>query len=384
MIKLITYHPITMNLHRKIACIFLGFLMLYLHINIIAWTRHTAGITSEFQNVMNNKYERFRPTPMQNVDAPETANIVMVIYGSEFYENALTLMKSILLLSLCKLNVYIFTIDDTVEKLNTEIKSWPDEFHGRIQFTKAKFHCPEWQANRAMNMSSSSELKICSQFSFRSLKTDHNIAKVIYIDGDFVALDDIYKLWQKFEDFQSNHTMSMSVATIRYISKRKVKTVTGNGYGLNAGLILINLDKLVEFSFTEGYLNSSSKVYNGLNPRDDQDLMNIYFFEKPEQLLLLSCDWNFRLEMDSCKDTLHTCETARTTGIGFIHATYPKMFTTGDYQPLYRCMRAIDFRNLRKTVNCLNIEVMLFKEKRTCLAMAHYLDRLQDSLKALQ
>lgn len=99
-------------------------------------------------------------------------------------------------------------------------------------------------------------------------------------------------------------------------------------YGLNSGVMLMNLKKMRESKWHQ----QIPKIYGRYNLSlvfGDQDIINIYFNFNPDQLYLLPCDVNYR--PDFC---MYTSMCPVNNGIKVIHGNRG-YFHNPENQPIF-------------------------------------------------
>ena len=128
---------------------------------------------------------------------------------------------------------------------------------------------------------------------------------VVYLDVDVVVFSDLAQLQDLFALHQDKTLMvareSYRTGTGWYVKARNHKggkTHYHQPTGVNSGLMLMNLDRMRRDNLTaEGFL-----VYND-EPisMGDQDVINSYAFHRPDEVLILPCEYNRRSD-SHCDD----------------------------------------------------------------------------------
>ena len=323
-----------------------------------------------FKNISQNKVQ----SHIQPAD--EIIHIATIIIGKAFLRYGFILIKSILFTTQKKVHFYIFTTDDAMDKILVKIQAWPKEFKSRVniykldEYTGPDLHFPIGKDNAIHK-------KILAYASIMSspIIAQHT-SKLIYMDADLLALDDLWKLWKMFDTFDQNQTISTTIGR-RYAKQSEEDVFLG--LGINAGLMLMDLRKLKQLSFMEEYLKGSKYQNTLLDTSNDQDLLCLYFKRFPEQHRLLSCTWNFRQSMNSCtQDTKYLCMEVKELGVSIIHATYPGLFTKSKFSNVYTCMRKLNFMKVYETVDCLQNAFTVFNnDPRICDYKHHYLANIE-------
>ena len=144
-----------------------------------------------------------------------------------------------------------------------------------------------------------------------------SVERVLYVDSDTLFLADVGILWKEFET-ALQRPMSNILAALVPEHQATSKSAyyrdqtnhpyyhDDNSVGLNSGVLLLNLKQLRAHPWNEiltDYLHHENYTLQYY----DQDLLNIYFHFHPDELLVLSCDWNFRT--DHCFFTNQHCST---------------------------------------------------------------------------
>ena len=319
---------------------------------------------------------------------PNVVHIVSIVNGT-YYGFSLTAVKSLIFLSDCEFKFYILSDDDAVEKFHKEIQSWPEIVQSRIEMFYIKYNCEPWKPILYSRVTKKMDYKICTYLTI--LQSDiiaERTSKVMYLDSDLLAMDDIGKLWQVFEQFEPQHTMA-TVRGSRYVRRshyfKAPGTIFLDNYGINAGLLLMDLDKLRRLSFADALTRCSQVALKRLIPGDDQDLLCIYFTIYSEQHFLLPCSWNYRKTMYQCYDQEFSCPTAERDGIHLFHATYINLITEGDFMYLHQCMGNITFHDLKQTVSCLDSSISRLKAvNRSCKSLANLTLSLENRLSLIR
>ena len=156
------------------------------------------------------KHKTFSQNQMQSYIKPanEIIHIATIIIGKDFFNYGLVLIKSIVFTTKKKVYFYIYTTDDAVDKILVETQAWPKEFKSRINIYKLEaykgsdLHFPAWT-----NPHTSWKILAYASIMSSPIITEHT-SKLIYMDADLFALDDLWKLWQVFNTFDRNQTVA--------------------------------------------------------------------------------------------------------------------------------------------------------------------------------
>lgn len=121
---------------------------------------------------------------------------------------------------------------------------------------------------------------------------------VIYVDTDVLFLHPVEDLWRIFFAMNERQIAAMapdmeSRTNNEYQNEARHPFV--KPFGLNSGVILMNLTRMRQFGF-ERRLVEIKKEFYGTIAWDDQDLLNILFARNPDKFFTITCRWNYRAE----------------------------------------------------------------------------------------
>ena len=316
------------------------------------------------------KYKQSGQIPVPHISsADEIIHIATIMIGKRFFKYGLVLIKSIVFTTKNRVNFYIFTTDDAVDNVLVEIQAWPKEFKQRVNI----YQLDEYKGSDLIFPVGKNNVvhrKILAYAAImRSPIIAQHTSKLIYIDADLLALDDLWKLWKLFDTFDRNQTVATAIGR-RYAARRGEDIFLG--LGINAGLMLMDLGKLKQLSFMEEYLKGSKYQNTVLHTSNDQDLLCLYFKRFPEQHRLLSCTWNFRQSMNFCtQDTKYLCMEGKELGVSIIHATDPGLFTKSEFSNVHTCLKELNFMKVYETVVCLQNAFTVFKNDSSLCDYKH-------------
>ncbi|CAN8019834.1 unnamed protein product [Ixodes persulcatus] len=119
---------------------------------------------------------------------------------------------------------------------------------------------------------------------------------VLYVDSDVVFVHPVEDLWRYFGQMNDQH-LTLMVSDVEDTSLDPYFNRTRNmprykRYGLNSGVMLMNLTRMRDFGLEAVLMGLFDKYQNDLVYRD-QDLLNVVFHVHPERVLLGACRWNF-------------------------------------------------------------------------------------------
>jgi hypothetical protein len=129
---------------------------------------------------------------------------------------------------------------------------------------------------------------------------------VLYLDTDTMVVSDLRPLWHTLNDFPKSVFMGLVAENFRgpefplALNLSSRTPVMTPPYGINTGVMLIDLEKQRKSQFTKtikSILNSGSVL-----PLGDQCIVNMYATQHPRHYMLLSCIWNSRGHPHSTTD----------------------------------------------------------------------------------
>lgn len=164
------------------------------------------------------------------------------------------------------------------------------------------------------------------------------VDSVLYIDSDVLVMKDLNILWNYFDLF--NETQIIGVVSeaeqesLSYYNENITIPFYGKS-GFNNGVLLMNLTRMRQFQLNEKLIPLAKK-YKNLK-WGDQCLLNALMHYHPENVKLIDCSWNFRIE--HCRFPISECKAAIETGIGILHGSRQVFKSKKLYdEPIYRAI----------------------------------------------
>jgi UDP-xylose:glucoside alpha-1,3-xylosyltransferase len=122
----------------------------------------------------------------------------------------------------------------------------------------------------------------------------NEVDAVLYVDSDVLFLSSPTEAFRQFERFDETEIAALSIESFQNDSwyPRKAKHPFYGEFGLNSGVMLMNLTRMRNIGFQEKLIelywkNHKDYVYY------DQDLLNHYFKFQPHQMFELPCEFNY-------------------------------------------------------------------------------------------
>lgn len=150
---------------------------------------------------------------------------------------------------------------------------------GRFRFSHSATTVPERLKN---------EFKRCACSRLMLPQEFPELGLVAYVDADTVINADMADLFDLADRWTEHQWIAMAEAGIPAPTNTKRKFFGRTG--VNTGVLLVDLNKWRKTGFTDYFMN-----FDGLMRIGDQDIMNAYFVEHPDEIDILPCEWNYRL-----------------------------------------------------------------------------------------
>ena len=313
-------------------------------------------------------------------------HISIITEGDSYYNLSLALVKSIVFLTKWNVTFYIFTEDNSAEKLQVDVSNWPQDIQDRISVLKIDFSCKRL---KSYFKETAVDYKLCAyETMLNSNIIQRRTSKMIYLDADVIAFDDLGKMWLLFNKFNVTQTISAS-SGVRYVTRSRFRPITDQillgGYGINAGIMMIDIGKLRRVFFMQKLISAAKVSIGKLKNNDDQDLLVKYFRFNPQEHMLLPCEWNFRKSMDNCVEAPQiNCTIAGSEGIGLLHAAGLKP-GYGSFDKICSCLLQLNFHSRSNTYSCLREGIHDFSQYREneCNTSVKYFNRLERHLQTI-
>ena len=153
-----------------------------------------------------------------SLQSPHSVHVALVVFGKKALEDAYTLIKSIVLLTQSDVHFHVFSTDNAGHALNTRVANWPARFTKRITIYPRVIDCDKWIKNvhdtttKTLSISNPDDIKTCMFLNLEQSNISKLSSKLIFLDIDMVAVDDVINLWKQYEHFNSSHIMAMARA----------------------------------------------------------------------------------------------------------------------------------------------------------------------------
>uniref|UniRef100_A0A5S6QII2 UDP-D-xylose:beta-D-glucoside alpha-1,3-D-xylosyltransferase n=1 Tax=Trichuris muris TaxID=70415 RepID=A0A5S6QII2_TRIMR len=258
----------------------------------------------------------------------DTVHLAVVVC-KERYDEALTTIKSAVMFGVSPLQLHIFTDKTRQRYMTNEIEGYVRASVWRaVKLNMYNIEYPKGQEELWANV-----FKPCSCQRLFIPDILNTTDAVLYVDIDVIFLRPVEHIWQFFKQFTSEQIVGVAPESEERASNwysRFAMHPFVEPYGVNTGVMLMNLTRMRAFSW-------SSRMYPLLRKYKynitwgDQDLINILFSKNKERVFLFTCDWNYR--PDHCMYG-PLCGLVNTEGISVLHGS--RNFFTLDKQPAFK------------------------------------------------
>jgi len=128
---------------------------------------------------------------------------------------------------------------------------------------------------------------------FPQILPDYNF--VLYVDTDIIFLQDPFEVWKTLTNMGEKSFGLVSENDDTFYSTYNYSPIPHPKNGLNSGVMLMNLEYMRNQNWNDKMLIIFEEMQSHM-AFCDQDVMNIYSFLYPEELLWLPCSANYRAD----------------------------------------------------------------------------------------
>jgi len=250
---------------------------------------------------------------------PEVINVALSVCGDNvtLCNLSTNMLKTAFLFTEKPVRFIIFANELSQEFISKKIESWPLEIRNKhiIEFREAIY--PQKYKNWTNLFGPCATLRLF----FPDMMPD--VDSIIYLDTDILVVSDLHNLWKEFDRFTSKQMLGMAQERedwdgkvySYYNNATRIKFPFIPPYGINSGVILMNLTRMRDFSFFEK-IHLIFKEFHSKIKLYDQDLLNILGYFNPDIVYRLNCSFNFHSH--HCVPDLN-CHSIRSEGPNLIH-----------------------------------------------------------------
>lgn len=172
-----------------------------------------------------------------------------------------------------------------------------------------------------------------------------DVDSVLYIDTDVLFVSPVESVWGHFSRMNGSQIAGMSYESEDFSTSwyyRFAKHPYYGYYGLNSGVMLMNLTRMRAFRWVDR-LEPVLRQYRSQIVWGDQDIINVIFHEHPAMLYLFGCNWNYRPDhcvyASVCKAAAVEDKAGKgnAEGIRLVHGNRG-VFLHDDKQPEFRAL----------------------------------------------
>ena len=124
---------------------------------------------------------------------------------------------------------------------------------------------------------------------FISKLVDNELSRILYLDSDVMVNDNIFEFYNR--DFKNKYCMGVVDISPYYVQKKW--DMDDNTLFVNAGVLLINLDKWREENIDDKFIKTLEE-FPSTNLVNDQTLINVVFYKK----MIISTDLKYNVALN--------------------------------------------------------------------------------------
>ncbi|KAM3956547.1 glucoside xylosyltransferase 1 shams [Aphomia sociella] len=283
-------------------------------------------------------FYNFRIIEEERKKIVERIVLSFVVCDSRFNES-LNVVKSVLIFTKTPVHFVIFTDENLRPKFNETLSKWRILTRNQLDFELQKINFPEAHEEDWMNLFS----KCAAQRLFIPKLIPH-IDSMIYVDTDTLFLGPADELWSYFNQFNSSQISAMALEddnpNVSWYPRFAKHPFYGK-YGINSGVMLMNLTRMRTFGWVD-YVTPIMLKWKLYIPWGDQDIINIIFHYHERAVFVLSCRYNYRSDQCMYGDA---CLDATSRGVFLLHGSR-KVFHNHKQPAFEAIYRAINEHNI--------------------------------------
>ncbi|CAN8028470.1 unnamed protein product, partial [Ixodes persulcatus] len=246
-------------------------------------------------------------------------------------EMTMTSLKSAIAFSRAPLRLILYADLDNIKRLQDRIMQWPASVFNRITYDLRLVTFPKEDFERWKQL-----FRPCSTQRLFLPDILPNDDVVLYVDSDTLFLHPVEDLLEVFEEMNERHLMAVvheieEEATNWYHQHGKTPYIPP--FGVNAGVMLINLTRMRNFGWVSRMVSLLDEYEDRLM-LGDQDLVNILFSVHPDRLFRMTCRWNYR--QATC--TFHASCSGQTPAL--LHANRGR-FMAPNWAPAFSAIHSV-------------------------------------------
>ncbi|KAG9280627.1 glucoside xylosyltransferase 1-like [Astyanax mexicanus] len=231
----------------------------------------------------------------------EAIHLAVVACGTR-QDEAVSLLKSAVILSNRAMRFHLFAEDQLHSSIKAVLDSWPASVRQKFSYTVYPVSFPSQDQSEWSKL-----FKPCASQRLFLPMILKEVDSLLYVDTDVLFLRPVELLWDLFMQFNSSQLAAMApeheeprIAWYNRFARHPYYGQTG----INSGVMLMNLTRMRRAHFKNDMTTVGLRWEELLVPLlnkyklnitwGDQDLINIIFHHNPEKLLVFPCHWNYR------------------------------------------------------------------------------------------
>ncbi|EEC08312.1 glycosyltransferase domain-containing protein, putative, partial [Ixodes scapularis] len=223
-----------------------------------------------------------------NCRSPVTMVVVTCATRLELTMNNL---KSAVSFSRAPLRLLLYADVENIKRLQdrVRIREWPSSVLQRVTYSLRLVEFPKKSPHNWKELFG----PCASQRLFLPSMLSEEDA-VLYVDSDIVFFRPVEELWSIFDNMDDMQLAGLAPDVEDYngsVYMHNWKTRYYGRYGLNSGVILMNLTRMRAYGLESIVTNLMNK-YHSVMKLPDQDLLNMVFHDDPGRLYELPCRWD--------------------------------------------------------------------------------------------
>ncbi|CAN7937881.1 unnamed protein product, partial [Ixodes hexagonus] len=214
---------------------------------------------------------------------------MVVVTCANRLELTMNNLKSAVAFSRAPLRLLLYADTENIKRLQSRISIWPSSVLKRITYSLRLVQFPLKSRHNWKDLFG----PCASQRLFLPRMLVEEDA-VLYLDADVVLFRPVEELWSAFNAMNDFQFAGLAPDVEDYsgsVYMHNWKTRYYGRYGLNSGVILMNLTRMRAYGF-ESLVMTLMDKYHKVLKLPDQDLLNMVFHDDPGRLYELSCRWN--------------------------------------------------------------------------------------------
>ncbi|XP_072929851.1 glucoside xylosyltransferase 1 [Epargyreus clarus] len=292
-------------------------------------------ISDTKSNVVTDKDQSLKLRFLDDKRKNEQRIVLSFVVCDSRFNESLNVIKSVLLFTTTPVYFVIFTDDQLRGKFNETLSKWRSLVNNQLDFELQRINFPEAHEEEWLNLFS----KCAAQRLFIPKLITH-IDSMIYVDTDTLFLGPVDELWHSFSQFNSSQISAMTLEddnpNVSWYPRFAKHPFYGR-YGLNSGVMLMNLTRMRDFGW-DAYVTPIMLKWKLYIPWGDQDIINIIFHYHERAVRVLSCRYNYRSDQCMYGDA---CSDATSRGVFVLHGS--RRIFHNQKQPAFQAIyRAIE------------------------------------------